>query len=333
MSNPKALLFSIPALVLAVLLGLWVGPVSLDISATFESGSTDAAVLWQLRLPRVLLAGLCGALLALTGAATQTLFRNPLADPSLIGVSAGAALATVSVVVLGGSLLAGSALLSILGLPLISFAGGVLATLLVIRMAAQYRAISMTALLLIGLAVNAIAGAMIGALKYIADAQALRDASFWMMGRFSEANWWQVALLMLVLLVSLRLLQGRAAAMNLWLLGREEAQLLGVDVRALRWLLILCASVGVGVVVAFAGLIGFVGLMVPHLVRLWSGPDNRLLLPQSALVGALLMVLADALSRALISPSELPVGILTALAGGPFFLLLIHLRYREAGNA
>jgi iron complex transport system permease protein len=121
--------------------------------------------------------------------------------------------------------------------------------------------------------------------------------------------------------------------MNLWLLGREEAQLLGVDVRALRWLLILCASVGVGVVVAFAGLIGFVGLMVPHLVRLWSGPDNRLLLPQSALVGALLMVLADALSRALITPSELPVGILTALAGGPFFLLLIHLRYREAGNA
>jgi iron complex transport system permease protein len=322
-----------PALVLAVLLGLWVGPVSLDISAAFESGSTDAAVLWQLRLPRVLLAGLCGALLALTGAATQTLFRNPLADPSLIGVSAGAALATVSVVVLGGSLLAGSALLSILGLPLISFAGGVLATLLVTRMASQYRAISMTALLLIGLAVNAIAGAMIGALKYIADAQALRDASFWMMGRFSEANWWQVALLMLVLLVSLRLLQGRAAAMNLWLLGREEAQLLGVDVRALRWLLILCASVGVGVVVAFAGLIGFVGLMVPHLVRLWSGPDNRLLLPQSALVGALLMVLADALSRALITPSELPVGILTALAGGPFFLLLIHLRYREAGNA
>ena len=333
MSNPKALLFSIPSLVLAVLLGLWVGPVSLDISAAFEPGSTDAAVLWQLRLPRVLLAALCGALLAVTGAATQTLFRNPLADPSLIGVSAGAALATVSVVVLGGSLLAGSALLSILGLPLISFVGGVLATLLVTRMAAQYRAISMTALLLIGLAVNAIAGAIIGALKYIADAQALRDASFWMMGRFSEANWWQVVLLILVLIVSLGLLQRRAAAMNLWLLGREEAQLLGVDVRTLRWLLILCASVGVGVVVAFAGLIGFVGLMVPHLVRLWSGPDNRLLLPQSALVGALLMVLADALSRALISPSELPVGILTALAGGPFFLLLIHLRYREAGNA
>jgi len=332
-SNPKALLFSIPSLVLAVLLGLWVGPVSLDISAAFEPGSTDAAVLWQLRLPRVLLAALCGALLAVTGAATQTLFRNPLADPSLIGVSAGAALATVSVVVLGGSLLAGSALLSILGLPLISFVGGVLATLLVTRMAAQYRAISMTALLLIGLAVNAIAGAIIGALKYIADAQALRDASFWMMGRFSEANWWQVVLLILVLIVSLGLLQRRAAAMNLWLLGREEAQLLGVDVRTLRWLLILCASVGVGVVVAFAGLIGFVGLMVPHLVRLWSGPDNRLLLPQSALVGALLMVLADALSRALISPSELPVGILTALAGGPFFLLLIHLRYREAGNA
>ena len=333
MSNTKVLLLGAPALVLVALMGLCVGPVSLDLSAAFESGSTAATVLWQLRLPRVLLAALCGALLALTGAATQTLFRNPLADPSLIGVSAGAALATVSVVVLGGSLLAESALLSTLGLPLISFAGGVLATLLVTRMAAQYRGISMTALLLIGLAINAIAGAIIGALKYVADAQALRDASFWMMGRFSEANWWQVVLLLLVLAVTLWSLQRRAAAMNLWLLGREEAQLLGVDVKALRWALIFCASVGVGVVVAFAGLIGFVGLMVPHLVRLWSGPDNRLLLPQSALVGAALMVLADALSRALISPSELPVGILTALAGGPFFLLLIHLRYREAGNA
>lgn len=333
MSNLRALYMMVPTLLLALVIGVGVGPVSVDSSALLDFGSTDAAVFWQLRLPRVLLAALCGALLALTGAATQTLFRNPLADPSLIGVSAGAALATVSLVVLGGALLSASALLTSLLLPLASFLGGVLATLLVTRMAAQYSGISMTALLLIGLAINAIAGAALGALKYVADAQALRDASFWLMGRFSEASWWQVWMLLLVLLFSLTLLQRKAAAMNLWLLGRDEAQLLGVDVNALRWLLILVASVGVGVVVAFAGLIGFVGLMIPHIVRMISGPDNRRLLPQSALIGALLMVLADALSRTLISPSELPVGILTALAGGPFFLLLIHLRYREAGGA
>lgn len=333
MSNQRAFLFGLPLLVLVALFGMAVGPLTLDLTAIWNPDSTSSAVFWQLRMPRVLLAALCGALLALTGAATQTLFRNPLADPSLIGVSAGAALATVGFVVLGGALLSAHAWLATLGLPLASFVGGVLSTLLVIRMAAQYRGVSMTALLLIGLAINAIAGALIGGLKYVADDQSLRDASFWLMGRFNEASWWQVALLTVVFLVTALLLQRRASSMNLWLLGRQEAMLLGVDVRHLRWLLIICASVGVGVVVAFAGLIGFVGLMVPHLVRLKAGPDNRLLLPQSALVGAILMTVADALSRVLISPSELPVGILTALAGGPFFLFLIHLRYREAGDA
>ncbi|HSG03341.1 MAG TPA: iron ABC transporter permease [Marinobacterium sp.] len=333
MSNRSVLLPGSLALLLLMLVGLSVGPVDLQFSQLLVADSTDAAVLWQLRMPRVLLAALCGALLAVTGAATQTLFRNPLADPSLIGVSAGAALATVAVVVLGGTMLASHSLLATLGLPLASFSGGVLATLLVMRMASRYRGISMTALLLIGLAINAIAGAFIGALKYVADASALRDASFWLMGRFTEATWWQVLTLCVVLVFVLLLLQRQAGKLNLWLLGAQEAQLLGVDIASTRWLLILCASIGVGVVVAFAGLIGFVGLMVPHLVRIWSGPDNRLLLPQSALVGALLMVLADALSRHLISPSELPVGILTALAGGPFFLLLLHLRYTEAGHA
>lgn len=333
MSNRSVLLPGGVILLVLTLIGLSVGPVQLQLSQLFVSDSTDAAVLWELRMPRVLLAALSGALLAITGAATQTLFRNPLADPSLIGVSAGAALATVGVVVLGGTLLTSHVVLASVGLPVASFIGGMLTTLLVMRMASRYRGISMTALLLIGLAINAIAGALIGALKYVADAQALRDASFWLMGRFSDASWWQVGVLAIVLVLVLVLLQRQAGKLNLWLLGSEQAQLLGVDVVATRWLLIVCASIGVGVVVAFAGLIGFVGLMVPHLVRLWSGPDNRRLLPQSALVGAVLMVLADALSRQLISPSELPVGILTALAGGPFFLLLIHLRYSEAGHA
>ena len=333
MSNQRFLAPGLLALLLISGVSLAIGPVALNPANLLEFSSADAAVFWQLRLPRVALAALCGALLALTGAATQTLFRNPLADPSLIGVSAGAALATVSFVVLGAGVLASTPLMAAVGLPLASFTGGVLATLLVLRMASRYRGISMTALLLIGLAINAIAGAVIGGLKYVADERALRDASFWLMGRFTDANWWQVGLLAVVLLVTLVMLQQSAEKLNLWLLGAEQAQLLGVDINATRWLLILCASVGVGVVVAFAGLIGFVGLMVPHLVRIWGGPDNRRLLPQSALVGAVLMVLADALSRYLISPSELPVGILTALAGGPFFLLIIHLRYTETGHA
>lgn len=333
MSNQRLSLIALPMLLFVMLISLSVGPVDLIWSQVWSSGSTDATVLWQLRMPRILLAGLCGALLALTGAATQTLFRNPLADPSLIGVSAGAALATVSIIVLGGALMQSSPMLMRIGLPLASFVGGVLTTLLVIKMASRYRGVSMTAVLLIGLAINAIVGACISALKYIADAQTLRDASFWLIGRFSDASWWHVGILSLGLILTLYLLQPRAQQLNLWLLGPEQAQLLGVDIHKTRWLLIISASVGVGLVVAFAGLIGFVGLMVPHLVRLWSGPDNRRLLVQSALVGALLMVAADALSRALVSPSELPVGILTALAGGPFFLLLIHLRYREVGHA
>lgn len=333
MSNQRLLLLILPLLLVTMLVSLSIGPVDLVWSQIWSAGSTDAAVFWELRMPRILLAALSGALLALTGAATQTLFRNPLADPSLIGVSAGAALATVSIIVLGASFLQSSPLLARFGVPLASFIGGVLTTLLVIRMASRYRGISMTAVLLIGLAINAIVGACISALKYVADTQALRDASFWLMGRFNDASWWQVGILTLVLIMTLALLQPRAQLLNIWLLGAQQAQLLGVNIGRTRWLLIISASVGVGVVVAFAGLIGFVGLMVPHLVRLWSGPDNRRLLLQSTLVGALLMVAADALSRALVSPSELPVGILTALAGGPFFLLLIHYRYREVGHA
>ena len=190
MSNQRAFLVGLPLLVLVALFGMAVGPLTLDLSAIWNHDSTSSVVFWQLRMPRVLLAALCGALLALSGAATQTLFRNPLADPSLIGVSAGAALATVGFVVLGGTLLSTHAWLATLGLPLASFVGGVLSTLLVIRMAAQYRGVSMTALLLIGLAINAIAGALIGGLKYVADDQSLRDASFWLMGRFNEASWW-----------------------------------------------------------------------------------------------------------------------------------------------
>ena len=330
---------SLPVILLVVILltllawNLSIGAVRLEGDLWPSSGTLSSQVFWQLRMPRALLALFSGLLLAVTGAATQTLFRNPLADPSLIGVAAGSALAAVSLMVFGFSWLEGWLIGQSVLLPLVSFVGGCLVTLMVMGLANRYQGVSMTGILLVGMAVNAIATALIGVLKYVADDRALRDASYWLLGQFGQSSWWQVCVLLIVSVMTLFLLNRSSVQLNLWLLGVAQAQLLGVNIAKLKWQLVIIASIGVGTVVAFAGLIGFVGLMVPHLVRLWTGPDNRLLIPQSALVGASLLLFADGLSRSVIAPSELPVGIITALAGGPFFLFLIHLRYREAGHA
>ncbi len=331
----RSLQIMLLSLLLLLLFGwnLTIGEVSLAGGLWPGSDSLASQVFWQLRMPRALVALLSGVLLAVTGASAQTLFRNPLADPSLIGVAAGAALAAVALRVLGAGWLenwvGGQSLL----LPIASFMGGCLVTLLVMRMAQGYQSVSMTSILLVGMAINAIATALIGALKYVADDRALRDATYWMLGQFSQSNWWQVGVLSVLAVVVLGMLIGSAPQLNIWLLGQAQAQLLGINLNRLKWLQVLLTTLGVAAVVAFAGLIGFVGLMVPHLVRLWTGPDNRLLLPQAALVGGCLMLVADGLARLVIAPSELPVGVLTALAGGPFFLLLLHLRYRAAGHA
>jgi iron complex transport system permease protein len=319
-------------LMLASLWNLTLGPVALEWHEILDSDSLSYQLFWDLRAPRTLQALFSGLLLALTGAVAQSLFRNPLADPSLVGVSAGSAFGAVTFLVLGTSLF-GLAPGSIQYLvPLASFVGGLLTTLLILRLANRYQGVAMTGVLLVGMAVNAIAIAWIGGLKYFADDRALRESTFWLMGQFGQTAWWQILLLAIVSVLLSLMLLGRAQKLNIWLLGDSEARHLGIDVNAMRWQLVLLASLGVAVVVAFAGLVGFVGLMVPHLVRTWTGPDNRKVLPESALVGALLLVFADGLSRVILAPAELPVGILTALAGGPFFLFLIHLRYRGAGH-
>jgi len=284
------------------------------------------AVILAVRLPRTLLGLLVGAGLAVAGAAMPGLFRKPLADPGLIGVSSGAALAAVAVIVLGSQGLA--VLTQACGpfsLPLAAFAGGLATTLLIYRLASRDGHTSVTTLLLAGIAVNALCGAGTGLLTYLADDQQLRTLTFWLMGSLGGATWAEVGSTALLIAAPLLALPFLAPTLNALLLGEAEAGHLGVAAQSVQRLIVALAALAVGAAVAVSGVIGFVGLVVPHLLRLMLGPDHRLLLPGAALLGGSLLLLADLLARTVVAPAELPIGILTALLGGPFFLaLLLH---------
>ncbi len=331
------------ALGLALLLAAWLalasGPLPLSASKILaalglplDAGLQDyeAATVQQLRLPRLVLALLVGSALACAGATMQGLFRNPLAEPGLAGISGGAALGAVGVIVLGTSLPAlASESASLALLPLAAFFGGSLAALLVAGLARVDGHTRIGTLLLGGLAVNAVTGAGIGFLAQLADDLALRTAMFWMFGSLGKAGWAEIAVAAPLLVVSVALMIRDARALDALLLGEAEAGHLGVDVEALKRRLLLLVVLSVSVAVAVSGIIGFIGLVTPHLVRLWAGPGHRFLLQASALLGALLLTLADVLARTLLAPSELAIGVITTLIGGPFFLvLLLGLRRR-----
>jgi iron complex transport system permease protein len=294
-------------------------------------------VLWQIRWPRVAMAAMVGAVLALCGAAMQGLFRNPLADPSLIGVSSGASLGAAIAIVLGGTLLANIAawfgdysyLFSNYLITAFACVGGFITSLLVYRLGSSPHGISVATMLLAGIAITALAAAASNILSFIADDLALRQITLWKMGSLDGANWQRVVsgggLLVLVLVM----LPRYSRELNALLLGESEARHLGVAVESLKLKLIAWTALGVGVAVSLSGIIGFVGLVVPHLVRLMIGPDHRTLLPASALLGAILLVLADCVSRIVFAPEVIPIGIVTALLGAPFFIsLLLQQRQR-----
>ncbi len=282
------------------------------------------AVLMTIRLPRVLLAVLVGGGLAVSGAAMQGLFRNPLADPGLVGVSSGAALAAVAVIVLGATWLPGvTLLLGPFTLPLAAFAGGVGTTLLVYRVARVAGRTVVATLLLTGIAVNALAGAGTGLLTFVATDEALRNITFWSLGSLSGATWDAVAVLAACIVPAVWLLTRGALALNVMLLGEMEAGHLGVHVERVKRLNVLLVGLTVGAAVSVTGIIGFVGLVVPHLLRLLVGPDHRYVLPGAVLFGAVLLLGADLLARTLVTPAELPIGIVTAALGAPFFLWLL----------
>jgi len=280
------------------------------------------SIIMEIRLPRLILALLVGAVLAILGAVMQGLFRNPLADPSLIGVSGGASVgASIVIVTAGGAMLSPLAGLSMVALG--AFIGGVITTLVVYRVATSSLGTSVTTMLLAGIAIGAIAGAFNSLLSYFSDNQMLRQISVWQMGNLGGANWQKASLMAAVSLIIFSLLPSHAKSLNAFLLGESEARHLGIDVQRIKRQLIFLTALGVGVSVALAGLIGFVGLVIPHMVRLLIGPDHRALLPASALAGASLLLIADSIARVVVLPAELPTGILTALLGAPFFVVLL----------
>jgi iron complex transport system permease protein len=288
------------------------------------------AVLMQIRLPRIALAMITGLTLAVSGTVMQGLFRNPLADPGLMGISAGCAFGAALFAVLGANWLAAMGnISSVWALPVAAFLGGLLSTWLVFFLGRSGQRTDVATMLLAGIAINVIATAGTSALKFVADDQALRGVVFWLMGNLGSTPWDRLLWVAPVQLASVFAMFYFAPTLNAFLLGEAEAQHLGYNVERSKRILILLVALSVGLSVSLAGVIGFVGLVVPHLLRRVVGADHRVLLPASAILGAVLVLLADWLSRTLLAPTEIPVGILMALTGGPFFIwLLLTTRYR-----
>ena len=275
------------------------------------------AVLLQIRLPRAVAAAAVGAALGISGASVQGLFRNPLADPGLIGISGGASLAAVAAIVLGSSMRGLlPALLQPFLLPLAAFAGSIVATLLVYRIAALRSDLGIAALLLAGIAINAIAMAGVGVFVFISTDEQLRSLNFWMLGSVAATTWHTLLPALALMLPALVLLPRLARALDLFSMGERQAWLSGVDTDRLRRRAVILVALAVGAAVAISGTIGFIGLVVPHLVRLMLGPDHRGVLGGSALLGAALLGGADILARTVVIPAELPIGLVTALVGG-----------------
>lgn len=302
-----------PEVILKVTLDETGLPYQSDLDYTNRDIMRAAGLINNIRWPRVILAGLVGAGLAISGAALQGIFRSPLAEPGLIGVSSGAAVGAVTAIVLGITFgLAQTAF---------AFVGGILATLLVYRLA--YLRSDGTNLLLIGLAMNAIASAYIGVFSFGASQAQVGDITFWTLGSVANTFWADIKTMTLFTLFGVLTLPFLARPLNLMALGEAEARYLGVNVTHLRQAVMGISALMISVGVAFAGIISFVGLVVPHFIRLLFGPDHRLLLPASALGGAIFLITADLAARVLAPNTEMPLGVITTLVGGPFFLFLL----------
>lgn len=286
------------------------------------------ATIWTIRMPRILMGAFAGAGLAVSGAALQGIFRNPLADPGLIGVSSGAALGAVTAIVLNVTIL------GIWTLPTFAFGAGLSVTTFVYLIARNDGRTEVVTLLLAGVAISAVIGAGVGLLITQATDQQIRTVTFWTMGSLGGTLWSQIGIVAIVTIVGISIVTRSGQALNLLVLGEREARHLGIHVERTRTTLMFTTAAMTGVSVAFTGAIGFVGLVVPHLVRLWLGPDHRRLLPCAALLGASLLLVTDLISRTIVQPLELPIGVVTSLVGGPFFLwLLIRTRRQQGGWA
>ncbi|MGN9165066.1 FecCD family ABC transporter permease [Tissierellaceae bacterium HCP3S3_D8] len=276
------------------------------------------AIIWNIRLPRVLLGILVGATLSIAGAAFQGMFKNPMADPYVIGISSGAALGAAIAIILKINI----DFLNISAISIFSFLGALSSVIVVYNMAKIKNKVSVTTLLLAGVAVGQFLTAVMSFLMVIYDKD-MTKIIYWTMGSLAGKGWEPIIKISLPLIIAITVINFFARDLNILLMGEESAQSLGVDVDKTKiYILVLCTFI-TSIVVSVSGIIGFVGLIIPHIIRLLLGPDHRILLPASALLGGIFMIFADTIARTLISPVEIPVGIITALFGGPFFIYLL----------
>jgi iron complex transport system permease protein len=323
------------ALVIAMALAASIGSVRIPLSTTFSIfldklpfihvdqtwSSAAAIIIWDIRLPRVILAGLVGAALATAGATYQGLFRNPLADPYLIGVAQGASLGAVAGFLLPvGWHLAGFGLI-----PLLAFLGALLATVTVYLLARVGKALPVTTLILSGVALSALLGSIVSYL-IISSGDKMHSIVFWLMGSFSLSQWSEVGTVLPYVAAGTAVIIIFARLLNVMQLDEEQAQQLGVNVERFKLMLLAAATLITAASVSFVGTIGFVGIIIPHAVRIIWGADHRFLLPLAVLTGAIFMILTDLLARTVLAPTEIPIGVITAICGAPFFLYLLRRR-------
>jgi iron complex transport system permease protein len=289
-----------------------------------HASSIEESVFLQLRLPRVLLCTITGAILSVSGVLMQGLFRNPIVEPGLIGTSAGAAFGASFVFVFASCF--GSATQSLVGpllVPLFAFAGGLISTFIVYQLSMNAKQSSITTILLVGIAINAIALSGTGFMSYLARDPQARSISFWNMGTFSGASWEQFLIVSLVALIVFIISFKEAKKLNALMLGEEEAYYLGVNTKRFKRKILIANTAMVAIATSFVGVIGFMGLIVPHVMRLVVGSDHKKLLPASMIAGAIILILADMGARLFLAPAEIPIGIITSIVGAPIYILLL----------
>lgn len=297
---------------------------------TSEVTATKSLVLSDFRLPRLLFTVLIGAALGVSGAALQGLFRNPLVEPGIIGVSSGAALGAIFIIMgLESAIGEISPELKQWILPPFAFVGGALATFVTLKLGNYKGQIRTTILILAGVAITSLASAAIGLGIFFSDEQQLRTFTFWTLGDLSGATWTKLYVIVLPILGTIAGLCYYAKSLNALALGESEAYHSGVSVEKVKRSVVLLSAVAVGTAVAFAGIIGFLGLVIPHIIRMTISSDHRIVIPGSAIGGALLLILADIVARTVVAPAELPIGIITASVGTPFFIYLLTVAKRK----
>ncbi|NRA30880.1 MAG: iron ABC transporter permease [Parvularculaceae bacterium] len=320
-------------------MGVLVGPLNVGlvdigkiIIGSDDVSQVKSGVVLNIRLPRMLLGFFVGASLGVSGATMQGFFRNPLADPALIGVSSGGALAAVAVIVLGGAALSGfTGLLGAFAMPIAAFVGSLTIVTAIYRVSMQDGRVIVATMLLAGVAANSLAVSGIGYLTFLADDTQLRDLTFWTLGSLGGATWARALPAIMLMIVGVIGLLRLARPLNSLLFGEGDAAALGTNVEATKAQAAFFTALSVGAATAVCGVISFVGLVVPHLVRLVTGPDHRFVLPGSALLGGALVLGADLIARMAVTPAELPLGVVTAALGAPFFFWLL-LRDKQRGG-